>query len=124
MNVGGKRLRITLIVTFACSSATFAGLPLSLAVIENCVKTALYKTSFQLNTISSPVPKARVSYCQSASSVVRPSDVYFSHFPTFLDIKLGKDEVLIHCIPLHYIFYITLHCVLFFGHIYSGTNPG
>ena len=33
---------------------------------------------------SSPEPKARVSYCHSAPSVVRPSGVNFSHFRLLL----------------------------------------
>ena len=39
---------------------------------------------------SSPEPKAQVSYCHSAPSVVRPSSssVYFSHFQLLLQNRL------------------------------------
>ena len=49
---------------------------------------------------SSPEPKARVSYCHSAPSVVRPSSVNFHIFDFFsrtawwILMKLGRDEVL------------------------------
>ena len=52
---------------------------------------------------SSPEPKARVSYCHSARSVVRPSSVrpltyhifdFFSRTAEWILMKLGRDEVL------------------------------
>ena len=66
-----------------------------------CYSCARYKAPGPL--VSSPEPKARVSYCHSAPSVVRPSVVrpwpfhifnFFSKTARWILMKLGRDEVL------------------------------
>ena len=59
-----------------------------------------HRTESDLFLFSSPEPKARVSYCHSAPSVVRPSVVvrklfnFFSRTAWWILMKLGRDEVL------------------------------
>ena len=102
-----KKLKCTIVVTRCPSS--FRRLSLTCHFYDFVCKTAVqYLTKLdmkqELNVLcqvcvfSSPEPKARVSYCHSASSVVRPSvcpsvrrrpsSVNFSHFPLLLQKRL------------------------------------
>ena len=78
---------------------------------------------------SSPEPKAQVSYCHSAPSVVRPSvrrrrpssGVNFSHFRLLLQNRLMDfDETWYHAWSTRG----PLQVLLFFGQIRPGADPG
>ena len=74
---------------------------------------------------SSPEPKARVSYCHSAPSVVRPSvvrhpSVNFSHFRLLLQNRLMDFDETWWGWSTHG----PLQVLLFFGQIRPGADPG
>ena len=73
---------------------------------------------------SSPEPKARVSYCHSAPSVVRSSvrrpSVNFSHFRLLLQNRLMDFDETWYAWSTHG----PLQVLLFFGQIRPGADPG
>ena len=73
-----------------------------------------------VSIFSSPEPKARVSYCHSAPSVVRPSGVKFSHFRLLLQNRLMNFDETWYAWSTHG----PLQVLLFFGQIRPGADPG
>ena len=90
---------------------------------NDCGLGYMFWTFLQLqNIFSSPEPKAQVSYCHRAPSVVRPSVVVckLSHFQLLLQNRLMDFDKTWYAWSTHG----PLQVLLFFGQIRPGVDPG